>query len=433
MPAAVASAAETSPRSWTRLVERCRPAAGSSTSAPARPAGSHAVDASECEATFSAAPGQVVALVAGADAPRRSSRRLPRTTARRTAGRRSGWASERPTPSSDQRQRADAVRRSARSRAAAGAERCDRARLVRPARSSARLAELEICIVVGPEILGGSTRLKAGHGPEARPEHALDDLDDQARQDVREPHGRRPRGEREAARPGAADRPARDGRTARAAPTRPSRPPAASAKVAIVSLLADVDAEPHARGWLRRAETSDRRSSDEARRRSRARRRHARPGRRGGGRRADRPRRHLVSNGRGIAVPGFIDLQVNGFGGVDFLEADADGYRRAGEALLETGVTGYLPTLITRRRTNSSRRSGRSRASPRGRESSASTSKGRSSPSGGSARIRLRRGAIPISRLLERLLAAGPVRMMTLAPELPGALDADRRRCTRVA
>src|ERR1051326_4663994 len=52
-------------------------------------------------------------------------------------------------------------------------------------------------------------------------------------------------------------------------------------------------------------------------------------------------------NGRGIAVPGFVDLQVNGFGGVDFLDADADGYRRAGEALLETGVTSYLPTLIT--------------------------------------------------------------------------------------
>ena len=52
-------------------------------------------------------------------------------------------------------------------------------------------------------------------------------------------------------------------------------------------------------------------------------------------------------NGRGLAVPGFVDLQVNGFGGVDFLDADADGYRRAGEALLETGVTAYLPTLIT--------------------------------------------------------------------------------------
>ena len=33
-------------------------------------------------------------------------------------------------------------------------------------------------------------------------------------------------------------------------------------------------------------------------------------------------------NGRGIAVPGFVDLQVNGFGGVDFLTADADGYRQ---------------------------------------------------------------------------------------------------------
>ncbi len=51
--------------------------------------------------------------------------------------------------------------------------------------------------------------------------------------------------------------------------------------------------------------------------------------------------------GRGLAVPGFVDLQVNGFGGVDFLDADTSGYRRAGESLLETGVTAYLPTLIT--------------------------------------------------------------------------------------
>jgi N-acetylglucosamine-6-phosphate deacetylase len=53
-------------------------------------------------------------------------------------------------------------------------------------------------------------------------------------------------------------------------------------------------------------------------------------------------------NGRsGIASPGFVDLQVNGFGGVDFANADAAAYDRAGEALLETGVTSYLPTLIT--------------------------------------------------------------------------------------
>ena len=55
----------------------------------------------------------------------------------------------------------------------------------------------------------------------------------------------------------------------------------------------------------------------------------------------------LEPRGRGIAAPGFVDLQVNGFAGVDLMGADADGYRRAGEALLETGVTAYLPTFIS--------------------------------------------------------------------------------------
>ena len=53
------------------------------------------------------------------------------------------------------------------------------------------------------------------------------------------------------------------------------------------------------------------------------------------------------TSGKGIAAPGFVDLQVNGFAGVDFFSADAEGYRRAGEALLECGVTAYQPTFIT--------------------------------------------------------------------------------------
>ena len=52
-------------------------------------------------------------------------------------------------------------------------------------------------------------------------------------------------------------------------------------------------------------------------------------------------------NGTGIAAPGFVDLQVNGFAGVDFFSADAEGYRKAGEALLACGVTAYQPTFIT--------------------------------------------------------------------------------------
>src|SRR6185369_13263068 len=53
----------------------------------------------------------------------------------------------------------------------------------------------------------------------------------------------------------------------------------------------------------------------------------------------------MGGNGRGcIAVPGFVDLQVNGFGGVDFMGADADGYARGGEPLIERGVTADLLT-----------------------------------------------------------------------------------------
>ncbi|MCW3048454.1 MAG: nagA, partial [Solirubrobacterales bacterium] len=49
----------------------------------------------------------------------------------------------------------------------------------------------------------------------------------------------------------------------------------------------------------------------------------------------------------GIAAPGFVDLQVNGFAGVDLMHADRAGYARAGEAMLETGTTAYQPTFIT--------------------------------------------------------------------------------------
>src|SRR4051794_23681629 len=51
--------------------------------------------------------------------------------------------------------------------------------------------------------------------------------------------------------------------------------------------------------------------------------------------------------GGGLAVPGFVDLHINGLVGVDFLSTDLEGYRAAGAALAGTGVTAYLPTFIT--------------------------------------------------------------------------------------
>ena len=129
------------------------------------------------------------------------------------------------------------------------------------------------------------------------------------------------------------------------------------------------------------------------------------------------------ANGSGIASPGFVDLQVNGFAGVDFFSADASGYERAGAALLECGVTAYQPTFIT---------------SPEEEVTAALAEV----PTNGAAPRILgahlegpfiapeRLGTHPAEarrdpdrELLERLLAAGPVSHVTLAPELPGALE----------
>ena len=130
------------------------------------------------------------------------------------------------------------------------------------------------------------------------------------------------------------------------------------------------------------------------------------------------------TRGGGIAVPGFVDLQVNGYGGVDFAGADATAYQFAGEALLEGGVTAYQPTLITA-------------------PEDALVAALHEVPAGEQTGPRIlgvhlegpflspnRLGAHPAAArqdpdrdLLERLLAAGPVSHVTLAPELPGALE----------
>jgi N-acetylglucosamine-6-phosphate deacetylase len=54
-----------------------------------------------------------------------------------------------------------------------------------------------------------------------------------------------------------------------------------------------------------------------------------------------------VDAGSALLAPGFIDLQVNGVDDVDFLSADVEGWRRAGRAQLDEGVTSYCPTLVT--------------------------------------------------------------------------------------
>ena len=122
----------------------------------------------------------------------------------------------------------------------------------------------------------------------------------------------------------------------------------------------------------------------------------------------------LEPGGSGIAAPGFVDLQVNGFAGVDFLGADADGFAAAGEALLETGVTAYLPTLITSAEDDMIRAL---RAIPNGDRGPRVLGAHLEGPFLSPARLGTHGLAArrdPDVALLERLLAAGPVRLVTL-------------------
>ena len=130
----------------------------------------------------------------------------------------------------------------------------------------------------------------------------------------------------------------------------------------------------------------------------------------------------------GLAIPGMVDLQVNGYAGVDFLTSDEDGWRAAAAALLRDGVTSFVANLIT---------------SPEAVAVAALQVAARvvGDTAGGAARLlgahlegpflapakagvhppaALRR---PDPALLEGLRAAGPGIGMTLAPELPGAGD----------
>jgi N-acetylglucosamine-6-phosphate deacetylase len=124
----------------------------------------------------------------------------------------------------------------------------------------------------------------------------------------------------------------------------------------------------------------------------------------------------LAGAGRGIAAPGFVDVHIHGFAGVDFATADAEGYRRATEALLETGVTSFRPSFIT---APEEELVAALREVPPGLGAHVE------GPFISPHRLGMHPGTArrdPDPPLLDRLLAAGTVAHMTLAPELPGAL-----------
>jgi N-acetylglucosamine-6-phosphate deacetylase len=153
------------------------------------------------------------------------------------------------------------------------------------------------------------------------------------------------------------------------------------------------------------------------------------------------PRQPDIELRDGLLVPGFVDLQLNGYYGVEFLTADADGWTTVAGRLPETGTTAFLPTLIT---APADRLAGQLAAAAK----LAASLRGAFLPLAGlpAAGARVlgvhqegpfiapsRRGAHneawitdPTPEAIEQLIAAGggQLRLVTLAPERPGGLAA---------
>ena len=129
-----------------------------------------------------------------------------------------------------------------------------------------------------------------------------------------------------------------------------------------------------------------------------------------------------------IIAPGFIDLQVNGYGGHD-AATGVEAVRQIARRLPETGVTGFLPTIIT--------------APLKDAATFPAVAAEAGEADGAGARVLgahlegpflnpQRKGCHDASLMIEptpdnvRALLANPCRLITMAPELPGGMEAVR-------
>lgn len=128
-----------------------------------------------------------------------------------------------------------------------------------------------------------------------------------------------------------------------------------------------------------------------------------------------------------IAAPGLVDLQVNGFAGVDVMTSDVEGIDVLSRALAQYGVTSWLPTLITAAEDETARalsvldaaiRRGTSGARPLGVHLEGPFLSGRRL---GTHPAEHRRD--PDAEAMRRWRELAPVVAVTLAAELPGALE----------
>lgn len=137
-------------------------------------------------------------------------------------------------------------------------------------------------------------------------------------------------------------------------------------------------------------------------------------------------------------LPAFIDLQVNGAGAIDVMGASADALLRLGAELAREGTAGWLPTAITAPLERVERVAATIAEASAAQAARASDASGTAEAAAAILGMHLegpfispaRLGAHPALALaphgeaLERIAALKVLRLITLAPELDGALEA---------
>lgn len=141
----------------------------------------------------------------------------------------------------------------------------------------------------------------------------------------------------------------------------------------------------------------------------------------------------LTTRSRDYLLPGLIDLQVNGTHGMDVMAASVDDLTDIGRYLAREGVTTYLPTAITAALETFARidrvvgqwRKVNENACDIASIAGLHLEGPFISPQRLGVHPRLM--IEPAGESLERLLALEQLRLLTIAPELPGAIEAIRR------
>jgi N-acetylglucosamine-6-phosphate deacetylase len=145
----------------------------------------------------------------------------------------------------------------------------------------------------------------------------------------------------------------------------------------------------------------------------------------------------LVDFGDGVIAPGFFDIHMHGGAGLDVMRASPEELPRLGRFLTAHGVTGYFPTTVAAPLDATCAALERLAEAIEGAErASANGDPVQARPLGihleGPFLSHKRRGVHPPEYLVEPTIpvferlwqaARGHVKMLTIAPEIPGAMD----------